>query len=86
QDRHEHGGLPELLDNFIGKDIVPLQFVVSPDPGCVAEPHVKERLKGGVKPADPAFLFGRERLVVDMGVAYKDIFRKAHHSHPPVLL
>jgi len=47
----------ELIDNFIGKDIVPLQFIVAPDLGSLAESHAQERLKRSVKAADPALLF-----------------------------
>src|SRR5262249_50088765 len=78
QDRNEHGGLRELIDNFIGKDIVSLQFVVAPDLDWLAEPHVQERLQRAVKAADPAFLFGRQWLVVDMRVADEDVFFKSH--------
>src|SRR5262249_36818494 len=59
QNRDENGGLRELIDNFIGKDIVSLQFIVSPDFGSLAESHAQERLERGVKAADPAFLFRR---------------------------
>jgi hypothetical protein len=49
EDRHECGGLPEMIDSVIGKDVVPLQFVVSPDHGCLAESHAQERrVKAGL--------------------------------------
>lgn len=79
QDRHEYGGLPELIDNLIGNDIIPLQFLVSPYLGVLADSLAQDRLECGVKPADSAPLFGCERLVVDVGVADEEILCKAHH-------
>lgn len=80
QDRHEHGGVRELIDNLIGKNLVPLQFVVAPDFGCLAESHAQECLECGVKAADPAFLFRRRRLVVDVRVADEEVFFKTRHN------
>ena len=80
KDGYEQGCLGKLVHDFVGKDVVPLQFIVAPDPGRLSESHAQQRRERRVEAADPAFMIGRDGLVVDVRVANKKVFIITGHN------
>ena len=72
------GGLLELSDNLITKNIIALQFFVPPDLRLAAQAHAQDRRERCMKPGDPALLPGCQRLIVDVGVTDEEILGKLH--------
>src|SRR5262249_49499637 len=70
---NERRGLRELIHDFVGEDVVSLQFLVPPDPRISPFEPAQKLLKGFVKDGDPTVLPARQRLVVDVGVTDEDV-------------
>lgn len=66
------------MHDFIGEDIVPLQFIISPDLDHRANIHARERFQRLVKPRYPALLFSTQGLVVDVGITDEQMLIERH--------
>ena len=78
---HEHFGLVSgstVRAKHVGKDIVALQLVVSPDLRLAAHAHAQQRFQRLVKPRDPALLPGCQRLVVNVRIADEQVLLEIH--------
>jgi hypothetical protein len=73
----------ELVNDFVGKDVVSAQLVISPDNGISTKPLTQEGIKGQMETADPATLVGGKRLVINMGITDEDVLVKSMHIESP---
>ena len=74
--------LPELSDNLVGKNIIALKFLVSPDLRLAAQAHAQDGLQGRMKPRDPTLFSRAQRLIVDVGVADEEVLLEIHPPLP----
>src|SRR5262249_24268785 len=86
QDGDEQSRLGQLLDDFVGEDVVPGELEISPDLGTTAHPHAQDGLQRSVKPADPPLLLRGQGPVVNMGITDEQVFFKAPGIHNSCLL
>jgi len=75
-----------LPNDGLVENLVTLEPGVAPHPGFLAQDHSQTGFEVLVQLGDPPFLVVAQWLVVDVGVADKNVeFKIRHDSRPPIL-